>query len=106
MGLSCDIRLEDTAFNTAADDMERLKVRTEKLKAKLEKMYADLTSALVTPAGEQLKTTAQSVLIEPITKLLLVIEHISATLDEIIGTGYYKDVFIKYEALNKGIQFN
>lgn len=105
MALTRDIVLDETAFNNASEAMATLKTRTETLKDKLEAMYEDLTTALDTPAGNEIKTTAKSVLIEPLDKLLLVIEHISSTLTEIIGTGYYKDVFIEFEELNKNIQF-
>lgn len=106
MALSYDILLDDNAFNTASEAMAALKTRTEVLKTKLEDMYKDLTTALDTPAGKQVELTAKEVLIEPIDKLLLVIEHISATLTEIIGTGHYMDVFIKFEQLNQNIKFN
>lgn len=106
MALSQDIVLNDTAFHNASKDMAALKARTEALKEKLEKMYQDLTTALDTPAGRQIQITAGEVLIEPVDKLLLVIEHISETLTEIIGTNYYNDVFIKFEQLNQSITFN
>lgn len=106
LALSQDILLDETAFDTASGAMASLKTRTEALKTKLEKMYSDLSTALDTPAGKEIELTAGKVLIEPIDKLLLVIEHISDTLDEIIGTGYYKDVFIKFEQLNQSIKFS
>lgn len=105
MRLSHDIILDDTAFATASADMAELKTRTEELKSDLKKMYKELTTALDTPAGKAVEITAEKVLIKPIEDLLLVIEHISSTLDEIIGTGYYKDVFIKFEQLNQSIKF-
>lgn len=104
MTLAHDILLDDTAFDTASLDMSALKKRTEELKIKLEAMYEELTGALNTPAGEQVELVADKVLIKPIEDLLLVIEHISATLTEIIGTGYYKDVFIKFEQLNESVK--
>lgn len=106
MALSKDIVLNDAALKTAADDMEALKRRTEDLKQKLKTMYHDLTTALDTPAGKELEFTAESVLIEPIDKMLLVIDHISDTLNEVKGKGYYKDVFDKFERLNQNIKFN
>lgn len=106
MILNYDIILDDTAFQNASDEMAELKRRAETLKEKLQRMYHDLTTALDTPAGRQVGITAEEVLIEPIDKLLLVIEHVSDTLAEIIGTNYYMDVFIKYEELNQSIQFN
>lgn len=85
--------------------MKELKTRTEALKSKLEQMYKDLTTAMDTPAGNAVEATAQNVLINPIDDMLTVIEHISSTLTEIIGTGHYKDVFIKFEELNSSIKF-
>ena len=102
--LSQDIILDDSAFSTASQDMKDLAERAEKLKSKLTQMYNDLTKALDTPAGRQLELTAKDVLIKPIEDLLLVIRHTSDTLTEIIGTGYYKSVFIKYEELNQSIK--
>ncbi len=99
-----DIVLDEDAFKTASADMKALEKRTEELKDKLHQMYHDLTTALNTPAGEQLEFTSEKVIVKPIENLLLVIKHISETLDEIIGTGYYKDVFIKYEQLNQNIK--
>lgn len=104
MMLSQDIVLDDSAFSTASQDMKDLAERAEKLKSKLTQMYNDLTKALDTPAGRQLELTAKDVLIKPIEDLLLVIRHTSDTLTEIIGTGYYKSVFIKYEELNQSIK--
>ena len=104
MMLSQDIVLDDSAFSTASQDMKDLAERIERLKSKLTQMYNDLTKALDTPAGRQLELTAKDVLIKPIEDLLLVIRHTSDTLTEIIGTGYYKSVFIKYEELNQSIK--
>jgi phosphopantetheine adenylyltransferase len=106
LGLSQDILLDDTAFNTASSEMQALKTRTEALKTMLKEMYRDLTTALDTPAGKQVEQTAEEVLIKPIEDLLLVIQHVSDTLNEIIGTGYYKDIFIKFEQLNQDIKFD
>lgn len=105
MPLSQDIVLDSDAFKTASSDMELLRTRTENLKNKLQLMYHELTTALDTPAGKQVELTAEKVLIEPIHSLLLVIEHISSTLTDIIGTGYYKDVFIEFEKLNSSLKF-
>lgn len=104
MTLSQDIILDDSAFHTASQDMKDLAARTENLKSRLKQMYYDLTTALDTPAGRQLELTAEDVLIQPIEDLLLVIRHTSDTLTEIIGTGYYKNIFIKYEELNQSIE--
>lgn len=106
MALSKDIVLDDVALKTASDDMKELKNRTETLKQNLKTMYQNLTTALDTPAGQELQFVAEDVLIEPIDKMLLVIDHISDTLNEVKGRGYYKDVFVKFEELNQSIKFN
>lgn len=85
--------------------MKALKTRTETLKTKLKQMYKDLITAMDTPAGAAVETTAEKVLIKSIDDMLLVIDHISSTLTDIISTGYYKDVFIKFEELNSNIKF-
>ena len=73
-----DIVLDDTAFKTASDDMASLKQQADDLKTKIEKMYEDVNRAMDA-----------------------VIQHISDTLNTIIGTGYYKDIFVKFEELNE-----
>ncbi len=106
MAKDYDIILDDNAFTTAESEMVALKKRVEELKKKLEKMYLDLSNALVTPAGKAIELKAGKVLIKPIEDLSLVIQHVSDTLNEIIGTGYYKDVWVKFEELNQNINFN
>ena len=86
--------------------MKDLKKRAEDLKKDLKAMYKNLTTALDTPAGNALQLAAEDVLIEPIDKMILVIDHISDTLNEVKGKGYYKDVFDKFEQLNQNIKFN
>lgn len=106
MAKDYDIILDDNAFTTAESEMVALKKRVEELKKKLEKMYLDLSNALVTPAGKAIELKAGKVLIKPIEDLSLVIQHVSDTLNEIIGTGYYKDVWVKFDELNQNINFN
>lgn len=105
MSLSHDIILDDQAFTTASSDMTELKNRAETLKTKLKQMYKDLTTAMDTLAGKAVSETAENVLIKPIDDMLIVIEHISSVLTEIIGKGHYKDVFIRFEELNSSIKF-
>ena len=105
MSLSHDIILDEEAFAAASSDMKALKNRTEILKAKLEQMYEDLSAAMDTPSGKADEMTAKNVLIKPIDDMLLVIDHISSTLTEIIGTGHYKKVFVMFEELNASIKF-
>lgn len=88
-------------LKTASDDMASLKQQAANLKTKLEKMYEDVTSALDTSAGDEIQFTAKNVLLQPIEDMSAVIQHISDTLNTIIGTGYYKDIFVKFEELNE-----
>jgi hypothetical protein len=86
--------------------MTALRNRAEQLKTKLEAMYKELTTALDTPAGKAVELTAGEVLIKPIDDLLKVIQYVSETLSEIIGTGYYKDVFIEFVEVNESVKLN
>lgn len=101
-----DILLDSNAFDTASSEMQKLKTRTEDLKTRMTEMYESLKNAMDTPAGDAVELVSKNVLIKPIEDMLLVIEHISSTLTEIIGTNYYKDVFIKFEELNSSVNFN
>ena len=106
MSLDQDIKLKSEAFRTAATDMAALKTRAENLKTNLQKMYIDITTALDTPAGHEIEITAESVLLDPIDRLILVIDQMSKTLDDIISTTYYQSVFDKYDELVQSINFN
>ena len=90
MSLEQDIKLNSEAFKTAAREMSSLKTRAETLKTTLEQMYNDLTTALDTPAGKEIEIEAKDVLIKPIDDLILVIDQMSKTLDDIIDTPYYQ----------------
>ena len=104
MMLFHDIILDEEAFHTAASDLSELVTRTETLRDELTTLYSELKGALDTPAGRQVEFTATNVLIKPIDDLLLVVKHTSDTLNQIIDTRYYKDVFVKFEELNQSIK--
>ncbi len=99
MRLKQDIELNSEAFKTASAEMSALKTRAENLKAKLEQMYKDLTTALDTPAGKAIQIEAKEVLIEPIDDLIAIIGQMSKTLSDIIARPYYQNVFDNYEKL-------
>lgn len=98
--LSNDLVVDEEKFNTAAADMEALKQRTNALKEKLKDMYEDLAGAMDTPAGKEAQLEAKNVLLKPVENMALVVGHISDTLNLIIGSGYYKDVFTGFEELS------
>ena len=102
--LTRDIRLDQEALARASEEMAALKTRTENLRTTLEKAYKALQGALDTPAGHQVEYTASSVLLKPIDNLALVINHVSATPDEIKGGTYYGKVFTQFDELNNSIQ--
>lgn len=51
-------------------------------------------------AGHEAQLEAKNVLLKPIENMSLVVNHISDTLDTVIGNGYYKDVFTGFENLS------
>lgn len=102
------IHLDDQALKTAAADMKALRERNQRLKEKLEKMYHDLTTALDTPAGHAVEWTGKDVLLEPIDDMGKVLEHVSDTLNIIIGWDgkepkgvYYDKLFDEYQELDR-----
>ncbi|MDD6824800.1 MAG: hypothetical protein PUE12_01560 [Oscillospiraceae bacterium] len=102
--LQQEIYLDDSALQTASEEMNELSQRTANLKTAIEELYEDLTTALQTPCGEAFKTISKDVLVKPIDDLKLIVDHISQTLETIKGQGYYKDVFDEYENLNNSIK--
>ena len=98
--LGDDLVVDEEKFNSAAQQMEDLKKRTNDLKEKLSAVYDDLTSAMDTPAGKEIQLEAKNVLLKPVENMSLVVGHISDTLNLIIGSGYYKDVFTGFEELS------
>ena len=102
--LSRNIELNDDAFTKAATDMANLVTRTTTLRENLKSLYESMQKALDTEAGHAITFTATNVLLQPINDLLAVIKHTSETLNQIIGTGYYKDVFVKFDELNRSIK--
>ena len=100
------IHLNDQAFRTAASDMAQLQMRNQKLRDKLEAMYKNLTTALDTPAGHEMEFAVHDVLLEPIDNMSKVINHMSVTLNTIIGNAgssgvYYDKLFDEYEELDR-----
>ena len=99
-----DIVLDEDAFKKTAEEMQSLVKRTSELKKNLKDLYDQLKKSLDTPAGREVEFTASKVLLQPISDLEAVLRHISGTLEQIKGTGYYKDVFVKFEELNNKIK--
>lgn len=95
-----DLVVDEEKFNSAAQQMENLKKRTNDLRDKLSAMYDDLSTAMNTPAGKEVQLEAKNVLLKPVENMSLVVGHISDTLNLIIGNGYYKDVFTGFEELS------
>lgn len=105
------IYIDDQALTIAANDMMELRRRNQRLKEKLKNMYHDLTSALDTPAGHAVEWTGKEVLLEPIDDMGKILEHMSDTLNVIIGQGakqggeaggtYYDKLFNEYDELER-----
>ncbi len=101
------VRIDDQALKTAANDMLELRHRNQRLKEKLEAMFQDLITALDTPAGHAVQWTGKEVLIQPIDDMGKVLEHMSDTLNVIIGQNgeekgtYYDKLFDEYDELDR-----
>lgn len=101
------VHIDEQALQTAAADMMKLKERNEALRSRLEELFKGLTTALDTPSGEAVEITGRDILLEPIEQMGLVLEHVSNTLNIIIGAGgeskgvYYDKLFEEYEELEQ-----
>ncbi len=105
------IKVNEEALKTAASDMYALRERNEKLRQKLEKMYENLTTALDTEAGHAMEWTGKEMLLQPIENMNKVLEHVSDTLNVIIGEDgreqaepkgvYYDKLFEEYNELDR-----
>lgn len=94
-----DLQLDETKFNNASRDMKALKKRTTDLEKTLEGMYESLASAMDTPAGKEVQLEANKTLLKPVENMALVVGYISDTLELVIGSNYYKDVFDGFDEL-------
>ena len=101
------VRIDDQALITAAKDMAALKLRNQRLRDKLERMFKDLTEALDTPAGHAVEWSGRDVLLQPIDDMGKVIQHMSDTLNVLIGRNneasgiYYDKIFDEYYELDR-----
>lgn len=100
MPLSQNIILSQEGFRNASSELLDLKQQTENLRSRLEGLYDDMAGAMQTPVGDAIETVSKSVLLEPIDNMLLIINHMSETLEGILGAEYYDSVFTGYETLN------
>ena len=101
--LKQDVRIDESKFKTAASEMEKLKTRTNTLRTDLQRLYDGLSQALQSEAGDELELAAKDVLLEPIDNLALVIKQMSDTLNTIISSGYYNDIFRGFDDLMKNL---
>lgn len=103
-----EIQLDDAALKKAAEEMEALITRNKTLRAKLEEMYTDLVTALDTPAGHAIEWQGRELLLEPIDDMNKVLQHVSDTLNLIIGRNvcsmYYGKVFEDYQEMDRLIK--
>lgn len=97
--LTKDLKLDETKFHNASRDMKALEKRTNDLKTTLEGMYESLASAMDTLAGKEVQLEAKKTLLKPVENMALVVGHISDTLELVIGSNYYKDVFDGFDEL-------
>lgn len=105
MAIETDIRINEEALVQAAADMKALYQRNQAFYEKMSKMFDGILEALKTPAGAQIKITGKDVLLDPIHDMNVILEHMSYTLNTILGKDgrpkgvYYDKLFKEYEEL-------
>lgn len=110
MAIDTNIRIDDAALEQAAMDMKKLYERNQAFYQKMDTMFKGIQGALKTPAGDQVKITGKDVLLDPIRDMNRILEHMSYTLNTIMGKDgrprgvYYDRLFKEYEQLCELIQ--
>lgn len=108
------IKINEEALKKAADDMYALRERNGRLKEKLETMYTNLTTALDSEAGYAMQWEGRENILNPVEDMGKVLEHVSDTLNVIIGQDgradsepkgvYYDKLFDEYNKLDKTLK--
>lgn len=95
--LNGSIILDEAAFSKAKDDFASLGTDLANLRADIEAALNALKSGFDTPAGEKFFKSCETNLLTPLDREKAVIDHISATLQEV--TKDYSPVFSEYQDL-------
>jgi len=97
-----DIVIDENAFNTAADDFEKLLQNIDELKNKIADMLATLEKGIDTPAGRKFIRSCDSCLLTPIEQQKTAISHIAEDLRMSINR--YRRVFESYQTLQAALK--
>ncbi len=107
MAVEFPILISEEALEQAASDMAALYKRNQDFYTKMKEMFNGISNALNTPAGAEIKITGGDVLLDPIRDMNRILEHMSYTLNTIIGKDgrpkgiYYDKLFQEYEELSQ-----
>lgn len=110
MAIDIPIQISEEALEQAATDMAALYKRNQEFYSKMERMFDGISNALDTPVGAEVKITGRDVLLDPIRDMNLILEHMTYTLNTIIGKDgqpkgiYYDKLFQEYEELSRIIK--
>ena len=97
-----DVVLDDAAFEKAIADFSDLAVQLQSLRDDIVDLLDVLKKGFDTPAGRKFIRSCEDNLLQPLDKQKLVIDHISATLNDVKTA--YATVFTEYGTLNTTIQ--
>ena len=97
-----DIVIDQDAFNKASTDLQALSTRLNNFKSDVEDMLLELQKGFDTPAGRKFIESCRMNLGAPIADQMLVLQHISDTLNQVIVE--YNKVFTSYDEMNNAIK--
>lgn len=92
-----DMYLDETAFQTAADDYAQLIEDMQNLRQKISGLLDGLREGFDTPAGRAFFESCGSNLLQPLDDQLRVLQHVSDNLRN--AKQKYKSVFDEYKSL-------
>lgn len=107
MATDIQIQISKDALEKAATDMVALYKRNQDFYSKMTRLFDGISNAMETPAGAEVKIKGRDVLLDPIRDMNRILQHMSRTLNILIGEGgyqkgiYYDVLFKEYEALSQ-----
>lgn len=103
MPLSYDVLLDQSAFDTASNDLEALCNRLETLHDDIDGMLTTLHDGFDTNAGREFANFCRENLMQPLNEQRYVLDHVSTVLDQ--AKEQYQPVFDAYADLNNAVVF-
>ena len=107
------IKINEDKMRNTAEKMADLRKRNKELRENLETLFDNISTALQCETGKEIEFIGKEDLLNPLDNMEKVLEHMSDTLNILIGEGnhseypantYYDRVFAEYNNLIQSIK--